>query len=213
MYEKYLEPVVEEFTTGKYYKEVYQAKLEYFEKAGVVYEDDPEFEQRMCIFMDWYIFERGLPGVDLSPVKYFFRTHKKKFNDEEINIYNDLCSTTHSIFRLKRFTWNKKGLVILDLFSNKSYKVIDPIINRGFSKGDLFETRVIPFKGTLEFSKGFCFHPNEMESFILKEIKKVRYQSKDRQTKLILQLSNMKLKYMRFNHIDVRHIYTFSSRF
>ncbi len=49
------------FTTGDYYKEVFQAKQEYFEKAGVVYEDDDEFENRMCIFMDWYIFDRDLP--------------------------------------------------------------------------------------------------------------------------------------------------------
>ena len=90
---------------------------------------------------------------------------------------------------------------------------MEPEINRGFSKGDLFEARLIPFKGRFEFSRGFCFHPVEMESFILGEIKKVRYQSTEKQTKLILQLSNMKLKHLRFNHIDVRHIYTFSSRF
>ena len=40
MYQKYLDPVIEMFTTGEYYKEVFQAKQEYFERAGVVYEDD-----------------------------------------------------------------------------------------------------------------------------------------------------------------------------
>ena len=105
MYQKYLDPVIEEFTTGDYYREVYNAKQEYFEKAGVVYEDDPEFEQRMCIFMDWYLFERDLPGVDLPPIKYFFRRNKEKFSNEELNIYRDFCSTLHSVFRLKRKTW------------------------------------------------------------------------------------------------------------
>ncbi len=213
MFEKYLDPVIEAFTTGEYYREVYHAKQEYFEKAGVVYEDDPEFDQRMNIFMDWYIFDRDLPKVDLPPIKYYSRLNQDEMNDEELQIYNDLCSTIHSIFRLKRLTWNRKGLVIQDLFSNKTWKVMEPEINRGFSKGDLFEARLIPFKGRFEFSRGFCFHPVEMESFILGEIKKVRYQSTEKQTKLILQLSNMKLKHLRFNHIDVRHIYTFSSRF
>ena len=213
MFEKCLDPVIEAFTTGEYYREVYHAKQEYFEKAGVVYEDDPEFDQRMNIFMDWYIFDRDLPKVDLPPIKYYSRLNQDEMNDEELQIYNDLCSTIHSIFRLKRLTWNRKGLVIQDLFSNKTWKVMEPEINRGFSKGDLFEARLIPFKGRFEFSRGFCFHPVEMESFILGEIKKVRYQSTEKQTKLILQLSNMKLKHLRFNHIDVRHIYTFSSRF
>ena len=213
MYQKYLEPIIEEFTTGEYYREVYNAKQEYFDKAGVVYEDDPEFEQRMCIFMDWYIFDRDLPGVDLPPIKYYFRKNKDKFTNEELNIYRDFCSTIHSIFRLKRNSWFGKGLVVLDLFSNKTYTVTDSEINRGFARGDIFEARLIPFKGNWEFSRGFCFHPVEMVSFILREIKKVRFQDKSRQTKLILQLAAMKLKQLRFQHIDIKHIYTFDSKF
>ena len=213
MYQKYLDPVIEEFTTGEYYREVYNAKQEYFEKAGIVYEDDVEFEQRMCIFMDWYIFDRDLPGVDLSPIKYYFRKNKDRFSNEELNIYRDFCATVHTVFRLKRQTWNKKGLVVFDLFSNKTHTVTDTEINKGFTRGDLFEARIIPFKGGHEFSRGFCFHPVEMEKFILGEVKKVRFQDKGRQTKLILQLSSMKLKHLRFSHIDIKHIYTFNSKF
>ena len=212
MYQKYLEPVIEEFSTGEYYREVYNAKLEYFEKAGVVFEDDPEFDQRMCLFMDWYIFDRDLPGVDLPPIKYYFRQNRDRFSNEELNIYKDFCSTIHSIFRLKRHTLFGANLVVEDLFSNKAYTVSDLEKNRAFTRGDIFEGRIVPFKGELEFSKGFCFHPTDMESFILSEIKKVRFQEKARQTKLILQLAAMKLKSERFNHIDIRHIYTFDSR-
>ncbi len=213
MYQKYLEPVIEEFTTGEYYQEVYNAKLEYFDKAGVVYEDDQEFEQRMSIFMDWYLFDRDLPGIDLPPIRYYFRKNKPNLSDEDLNIYKDLCSTIHSLFRLKRFTWGKDALLVQDLFSGKTFRVTDPEINRGFSRGDIFEARIVPFKEGFEFSRGFCFHPVEMESFIMREIKKVRFQEKTRQTKLILQLSAMKLKHLRFNHIDIRHIYTFASKF
>lgn len=212
MYQKYLDPVIEAFTTGEYYREVYHAKLEYFEKAGIVYEDDVEFEQRMCIFMDWYLFDRDLPGVDLPPIKYHFRKSKDHLSSEELNIYRDFCSTLHSVFRLKRLTWKKQGFVLLDLFSNKTYKVIDSEIKRGFTRGDIFEARIIPFQGRYEFSKGFCFHPAEIKSFILNEVKKVRFQDKSKQTKLILQLSAMKLKHTRFPHIDIQHIYQFESR-
>jgi hypothetical protein len=213
MYQTYLEPIIEEFTTGEYYREVYNAKHEYFEKAGVVYEDDPEFEQRMSTFMDWYLFERDLPGVDLPPIKYYFRKNKDRFSADELGVYKDFCVTIHSVFRLRRFTWMRRGLVVTDLFSNKNHTVVDSQINQGFARGDLFEARLIPFKGGYEFSRGFCFHPVEMEPFILGEIKKVRYQDKSRQTKLILQLAAMKLKSMRFQHIDIKHIYTLDSRF
>jgi len=212
MYQKYLEPIIEEFTTGEYYREVFEAKKEYFEKAGVVYEDDPEFEQRMCIFMDWYIFDRDLPGVDLPPIKYYFRKNKDRLSSEELNIYRDFCSTVYSIFRIKRFAWNRKGLIVTDLFSGKTYKVVDVELSLGFTRGDIFEARLIPFKGAVAFSRGFCFHPIEMESFILSEIRKVKSQEKKIQTKLILQLSAMKLKHLRFQHIDIKHIYKFQSR-
>ncbi len=212
MYQKYLEPIIEEFTTGDYYREVYLAKLEYFDKAGIVYEDDREFEQRMCIFMDWYLFDRDLPGVDLTPVKYFFLKNKDSLTSENLNIYRDFCSTIHSIFKLKRFTWNRKSLVVLDLFSNQTHVVNDSELTKGFAPRDIFEGRIIHFKGNVEFSRGFCFHPSDMESFILKEVKKVRFQDKSRQSKLILQLASMKLKHIRFAHIDIKQIYKVESR-
>ena len=109
MYQKYLDPVIEEFITGEYFREVYNAKQEYFTKAGIVYEDDAEFEQRMCVFMDWYLFDRDLPNVDLPPIKLYFRKNKDRFNNEELNIYKDFCSTIHSMFCLKRLTFMKKG--------------------------------------------------------------------------------------------------------
>jgi hypothetical protein len=213
MYESYLEPIIETYTTGPYYSEVYKARQEYFEKAGIVFESDREFEQRMCIFMDWYLFDRDLPGVDLPPIKYFYRKHKDQLSGEDLTVYRDFGATIHSVFRLKRFTWDRQSFVVVDLFSQKKFTVHAPEIQAGFRKGDLFEARLIPFKGRFEFSKGFCFHAADVESFILTEVKKVRFQDKTRQTKLILQLAAMKLKQLRFPHIDVSYIYRFDSRF
>ena len=137
MYQKYLDPIIEEFTTGEYYSEVYQAKQDFFEKAGIVYEDDAEFEQRMCIFMDWYLFERDLPGVDLPPIHYFYRRNKDRLPGEDLAIYADFCRTIHSIFRLKRKAWFGKGLIVQDLFSRKTYRVNDPEISQGFARRHL----------------------------------------------------------------------------
>jgi hypothetical protein len=212
MLEPYIDRVIEEFTTGDYYSEVYNAKQEFFEKAGIVYEDDADYEQRMQMFMDWYIYDRDLPATDLPPIKYFYHQHSAELHGEEEMTYKDLCKTIHSIFRMKRQTWNRKGVVVQDLFSGEKYTVNAPRINQGFSRGDIFEARLLPHKGQYEFSSGFCFHPIEMSSFITNEIKKVRHQDQSKKTKLMLQLSAMKLKHIRFNHIDVQHIYTLESR-
>ncbi len=210
-YQPHLDPIVETFTTGDYYKEVFKAKQEYFALAGVVYEDDEEFENRMCIFMDWYIFDRELPSIDLPPIRYYYRKNMESMTAENQDIFKDFCNTIHSVFYLQKI--KNRSVFIKDLFSKKNYEVADTDINVGFVKGDIFEARLIPFKGGFEFSRGFCFHPIEMEKFILGEIKKVRYQDGSRQTKLILQLAAMKLKHTRYQHINIKHIYTFDPKF
>jgi hypothetical protein len=208
-----LEPVIREYTTGEYYPEVYRAKEEFFERAGVVHEDDVEYEQRMNLFMDWYLFDRDLPGVDLPPIRYHIRRHQAEFNEEEKQIFEDLSHSVHSLFVLSRFTLFSRDLIVQDLFSRKKYLVVDPKLKNAFSRGDLFEARIFPHQGKWHFTQGFCFHPVEMRSFILGEIRKIRFQDHSRHLKLILQLAQMKLKHQRFSHIDVRHIYVFNSRF
>jgi hypothetical protein len=212
--QKKLEPVIREFTTGDYYPEVFRAKEEFFDRAGVVHEDDAEFEQRMNLFMDWYLFDRDLPGVDLPPIRYFVRQKQANFTPEDRVVFEDLSNSIHSLFMVSGFTWfGNKNLVIQDLFSRKKHVVINPMKKIAFSKGDLFEGRIFPHGGKWHFTQGFCFHPVEMRSFILGEIKKIRFQEKSRHLKLILQLAQMKLKHQRFSHIDVKHIYVFNSKF
>jgi len=212
MFQKYLDPIIDHYTTGAYYAEVYRAKREYFEKAGLVHEDNPEYELRMNSFVDWYLYDRDLPGVDLPPIKHFFRKNRERMSPEEQTIHRDFCASNHSLFRLKRFSWDRKSILVEDLFSQKVFTVSDPIISSGFARGDVFEARLIPFRGSYEFSRAFCFHPPEMEAFILAEIKKVRFQDKSRQSKLILLLSAMKLKHLRYQHIAVEEAYRFDSK-
>ena len=211
--QKRLEPLIQEFTTGDYYPEVYRAKQEFFERSGIVYEDDSEFEQRMNLFMDWYIFDRDLPGVDLPPIRYYVRRHNSVFSADEKQIFEDLSASIHTLFLLKRFTFFGKNLLVQDLFSRKEYVVKDPRLQMAFSRGDIFEGRIFPHQGKWYFANGFCLHPVEMRSFILGEIKKIRFQEHSRHLKLILQLAQMKLKHQRFSHIDVKHIYGFESKF
>jgi hypothetical protein len=208
-----LEPIIQEFTTGEFYPEVFRAKQEFFERAGTVYDDDAEFEQRMNLFMDWYLFDRDLPSVDLPPIRYFVRQHQSEFSADDKQIFEDLSNSIHSLFLLKRFTWFKKHMVVQDLFSRKKYMVVDLNLGQAFSRGDIFEGRIFPHQNKWHFARGFCFHPIEMRSFIVNEIKKIRFQDPSRHLKLILQLAQMKLKHQRFAHIDVKHIYEFNSKF
>jgi hypothetical protein len=71
--ETYLEPIIEEFTTGEFYREVFEAKQQFLKDTGKIHDADPDYEQRMNLFMNWYCFDRDIKKYHLSPIKIFFR--------------------------------------------------------------------------------------------------------------------------------------------
>jgi hypothetical protein len=211
--QKKLSALMEIYTTGEFYPEVFKAKQEFFDQSGTVHDDDVEFEQRMSLFMDWYLFDRQIPSLGMPPITHYIRQNQIDFSEEEKQLLDNLAHSIHSVFVFKGTTIFGKKLVVQDLFSKKKYKVVDPRLSQAFARGDIFEARLFQHDGKFFFSQGFCFHPVEMKSFIFNEIKKIRFQDRERHLQLILQLAQMKLKHQRFAHIDVKHIYGFDSKF
>jgi hypothetical protein len=211
--EKNLNILMDTYTTGEFYPEAFKAKQEFFDQAGTVHDDDAEYDQRMSMFMDWYLFDREIPSLKMPPITHFIRQNQNQFSDAEKQAFDQLSHSIHSIFIFKGNTLFGKKVVIQDLFSRKKYKVVEPKMKQAFSRGDIFEGRIFPFEGLFHFSQGFCFHPVEMKSFIANEIKKIRFQDRDLHLKLMLQFAQMKLKHQRFAHIDVKHIYGMNSKF
>lgn len=213
IYDECLKTLIDEYTAGDFYREIYRAKQEYFADFGVVNEDDPDFENQMDIFMGWYLFDRNLSGYDLPPVKLYFRKYGDSLPEEKRQLARNLIDTTHSIFEtLKR----KDDIVVLrEYCTRRKYEVVDSRYSMGFSKGDIFEARLIPLPDGKRhcFAAGFCFHPKESSKFIDGQIKKIRHQDVDQRNKLILMLGKMKLKHQRYPHIDVKHIYTLEPKF
>ncbi len=208
-----LNQLMETYTTGEFYPEVFKAKQEFFEQSGTVHDDDAEFEQRMSLFMDWYLFDRLIPSLGMTPIIHFIRKNQTSMTPDQKQAFDDLSHSIHSIFVFKGSSWFGKKLIVQDLFSRKNFKVMEPTMKQAFSRGDVFEGRIFPHSGKYYFSEGFCFHPVEMKSFIANEIKKIRFQNRDQHLSLILQFAQMKLKHQRFSHIDVKHIYGFDSKF
>lgn len=211
-YQECLELLITEFSTGEFYRELFEAKQEYFLESGVVSEDDPDFENQMDIFMGWYLFDRPLSEHDLPPVKLYFRRNRDNMNEEQLEKFTALTETIHSIFEVVKQRGDK--LVLREYCTRKKMEVEDDRYNYGFSKGDVFEARIIPSgKKTYCFASGFCFHPQDSVKFIDSQIKKIRYQDLEQRNQLLLKLNQMKMKHLRYPHIDVSYIYTLNPKF
>jgi hypothetical protein len=204
--QEFLDRILTTYSTGTRYEEVRRAKDEFFHRAGKVAEGSDAFEQQMKSFVDWYLFDRPLDGADLCPVKMFVVENKNTLPPEELQIFTDLTKGIHSIFEYLKMKGN--DVYLKDLFSKENYVVEDSEINRGFTKGDVFESRLIRFKDRFVFGGSFVFHPIDCKSYIRKQIKKIRYQDYAQRLKLIHRLATMRLKTEQYAHIDVKFIYT-----
>ena len=207
MIENYFQPVIEEFTQGKFFSEVQKAREEFFSKTGKINEDDKFFENRMSLFLDWYIFDRKMSGTPHTPMKTFYIRNKDKLSEENLKIYRGMANHIHSIFTITTFKGNFAQ--VLDLASQKTYLVNPGSISMrlSISIGDIFEGRIFPVDKEWWFTSGFCFHPKEVKKFILDEIKKSMLGELHEKKELILNLAGMRLKYERYHHIQPEKIY------
>jgi len=210
-YQKCLDVITNEYTAGDYFREVYEAKKSYFENLGVIAEEDPDFENQMDVFMSWYLFDRPLEKHDLPPVLLYFRKNQPQFSSDDVPLYEALTQARHSVFELLK----QKGssLLLRDLSTGKKFEVQDLQFKAGFSKGDVFEARLIPEGKGFIFANGFCFHPKEAFKFIESQMRKIREDDSAQRTKLLLKLGQMKNKQHRFPHIDAQYIYTLTPKF
>lgn len=211
IFQKYLSRLTDEYTSGDFYREVYDSKKEFFENIGGLNEDDTDFENQMDLFLSWYLFSRPLNNFDLPPVQLFYRRKMSELPADELVFFKALTEAKHSIFELVK---QKDDLFTLkDLSTRNKVEVKGFGMTYGFSKGDIFESRLIPHQNTHCFASGFCFHPREAAGFIEEQMKKIRANDSAQKIKLMLRLNNMRYKHRRFPHIDVKYIYTLEPKF
>lgn len=203
---EYLDQVLEAYSKGPYYDEVKRAKAEFFDRTGKVAEGSEKFEGQMKAFLDWYLFDRPMDKAQLCPVKLYLIEKKTDLDEEDKQVFEKLSDSIHSLFELQKV--RNTDVYLKDLVSGEKYIVEESEINQGFTKGDVFESRLLKYNERLVFGSSFTFHPREVRSFILKQIKQVRYLDDNHKLKLFQRLSSMKLKTDQYPHIDVKHIYT-----
>ena len=202
----YLDRILESYTKGDLYDQVKRARNEFCERTGRVAEGDENFEGQMNAFLDWFLFDRPMDKSELPPVKLFTREHLSSVDPADREIFEDITRSNHSLFELLKV--KNEDIYIKDLFTGEKYIVEESEVNLGFTKGDIFEARLIKFRDRLVFGTAFVFHPREVRSFILKQIKKIKYLDVAHRLKLIHQLAAMRLKTEQYAHIDLQHIYT-----
>src|SRR3954468_874015 len=98
-----------------------RAREEYCERAGKMFNDDAElFEGRMASFLEWYVLERPLAGIGLTPVACAIEEGAALPADER-RAMAALASSHRSVFQL--FEAKDQLLDVEDLIGGARFAV------------------------------------------------------------------------------------------
>ena len=195
------------FTSDKFQEEVARAKKDFFDESGVMDEENQDFEMRMTQFLEWYLFTRTLNGIGITPAFYALQLPEFKMTAEERPLFEKLAVTRHSLFEFLKIRGD--DIYVRDLFLNKKIVIPNSPINIGFSREEFFDARLVPDGENFQFSRAFCFHPEEASKFILSEIKRIKKAGKPGEDEtFMLRLLKMRYKYEQYRHLKLEYVYT-----
>lgn len=201
-----LDLILKTYSSGPYYDEIRRAKEDFFNRVGNVAEGTEAFEPFMNSFIDWYLFERPLSDLQKTPVQAYYDGPAQNLPEEDREVFRRLTQSLHSIFELKQI--KGRDVTVADLYSGKKYFVEESDVHHGFSKGDLFEARIIQLGDRYIFGRSFHFHPQKVATFIKDKVKQTKSLEPTQQKRLLYSLASMKNKIEQYPHLDVSHIYS-----
>jgi hypothetical protein len=198
--------LVGHFATAKYQDELNMARKEFFENAGTLDENKPNYALRMSQFYDWYFLTRPLKGHMQTPLMVVDIQRDLRLTEEDQEVINVLKKARHSLFELVKV---KKGEITLkDLFKNEKLTVNTDQHIFEFDEKEFFEIRIIELNGKKYFLKGFCFHPESAQKFILAEVKTYQKNPDLDPADFMLRLVKMRYKFEQYRHVKPEMIYT-----
>jgi hypothetical protein len=209
-YSPLIERLMQHYTSGPFAEEARRAKDEFSELAGAFDEASSDFDMKMSLFTDWYLFTRpsvrsGQPFVEGANEDPAFLVA-----EGERPLFHNLRNSRLSLFEFLKLKGD--DVFIRDLFTAFKYVIRQSRVTIGFNRDEYFQARLIPFESGFVFSEAFCFHPASVSRFIAKHIKVINRmpdvdQASARED-FLRRLFRMRYKVDQYRHLDVHDIYS-----
>jgi hypothetical protein len=207
----YLEELIAWATPDAHKADLVEAKKAWFERAGEVFDDDRQLEQRMAAFLEHYVCDRVAPHLGKTPARARYELALNDETPERAAAFRPFAETLHGLFEVRRMTPGEVRL--RGLFSGIDFDVAERRQLVGLEVGDVLECRLIPFAGLLHFSAAWCFHPHEAAPQIRAEARKrLEAGTPGAEAELVQDCARRSLKVERYRQIAVEKIYDFAGR-
>lgn len=203
MFEPYFDRVATRAAGESHLVEVRRARREFQDLTGKFDEDEPWFDQRMTLFLEWFVLDR--PGADgLIPVERFLVEEAPQLSETERFAFEGLAATQRTLVRLDR--WQAGRIEVTDMIGGGTWSVRQILPMVGLQRGDLIDLRFIPFRGDLYLGRGMVFHPRVAREAIL-DLLEAAHRQGGLRFDLVNLLAAQRLRFDRYRNVKVRHIY------
>ena len=196
-----LEHLIKIATDAPFLNNLLVARKEYQKYAGDIFEDDKSYESQMALFLEWYIFERIDPIHDQTVLEVIIN-NEKEVSPHLLKNIRKFTSNIHGLFIIKKVRGH--SIRVINLFDDEQHDVVGSSNKFYFSKGTMFEGRLLPHEDSCYFTGNFCFHPEGSKKFIKSEIKKITSIQTSQEKKLESQKREAKKENKNLNKMVCR---------
>jgi hypothetical protein len=183
------------------------ARTQFDKRRGRVFDDDAIYEDHMALFLEWYVIERHA-GCQTRPVVR--ELSRKALGSEDREILVSLARSYRSVFEVVgHLSPHKKGGVqairLYDLVKSSYWAARwwHPV--EGMSQGEIFEARLLPWRGDVVLGPSMLFHPTNARKLIHGLIES--WQQSGELALAADRLAAMRLRQSRFRNISMENIY------
>ncbi len=202
-FQDYIERLKTAFISQDYTEEIKKAKKEFI-AVGVELGNEIEGcdDDLLDIFFDWYIFDRPQSKGGITPLRSIITGNG--ISEDDMKIYSDFEKNIPSVFIVKKNSDNM--IKVQDIFTKNKYEV-NNVFSALLEKGDVIETRLLPFRGGYGFSGTFSFYPKDIYPLIKGKAKEARRQGVEDFTVLLRKFRRLKTIWGRCSNMDIKKVY------
>jgi hypothetical protein len=186
--------------------EMAEARLEFERMAGGIVESDRDYLARINSFHNWYILDRPLRSLGITPLQYFLEFNANSLSQEELAGYRELAPHVHSVFELIKRTRTHTWL--RDLVTGIKYAVEGSEETSHIDPGAVFNSRLFTHGGKVYFSNYVVPHPPSVAKEIKRAAKRIRKAKADPKP-FLFRLVLYQSRWNQYRQFDARNIYRF----
>lgn len=206
IFEDVYQKLILHFTSNTFKDELSLAQKEFFDNTGTLDENKPNYTLRMSQFFDWYFLTRPLKGYMLSPLMVCEQQRELRLTDIDFAVIEVLKKHQHSIYEYIKTKNNE--MHIKDLYKNEKIIIVADQLVFSFDEKELFEARIVQIDKKNYYLKGFCFHPESAQKFIIEQTAIFRKNHDLNYNDFLVRLNKMRYKFEQYRHVKPEMIYT-----